>query len=167
VALALVGDPDLVFLDEPTTGFDPSARREAWNMIEGLKAMGKTVFLTTHYMDEAQNLSDRVAILRAGRIVALGPPDRLGAAGEQGATIIRLRSPDGATPETLGGELGEPLEVSGDELLIRTRDPQRVLFRLLAWADREHVELAGLDVRRPSLEDVFLELTAEPGGDGG
>src|SRR5205823_11822919 len=77
VGVALIGDPELVFLDEPTTGFDPAARREAWSMIEGLKALGKTVFLTTHYMDEAQHLADRVAILRAGRIVALGPPGEL------------------------------------------------------------------------------------------
>ena len=79
VGVALIGDPELVFLDEPTTGFDPAARREAWSMIEGLKALGKTVFLTTHYMDEAQHLADRVAILRAGTIVALGRPDELGA----------------------------------------------------------------------------------------
>src|SRR5438067_1123038 len=98
VAIAIVGDPDLIFLDEPTTGFDPSARREAWNMIEGLKGLGKTIFLTTHYMDEAQHLADRVAILAAGTIVARGRPDELGAA-TQRATVIRFRVPAGVGEE--------------------------------------------------------------------
>src|SRR2546430_11859526 len=100
VAVAIVGDPELIFLDEPTTGFDPSARRDAWNMIEGLKSLGKTIFLTTHYMDEAQHLADRVAILAAGQIVARGRPDELGSSAEQ-ATVIRFRAPDGVTIEQL------------------------------------------------------------------
>jgi ABC-2 type transport system ATP-binding protein len=140
VGVALIGDPELVFLDEPTTGFDPSARREAWSMIEGLKALGKTVFLTTHYMDEAQHLADRVAILRAGRIVALGRPDEI--------EIVRAEVDAGA-------------ELAGDLVTIRTPDPQTTLGRLLASADAHRARLDHLEVRRPDLEDIFLELMGE------
>ena len=167
VGVALIGDPDLIFLDEPTTGFDPSARREAWNMIEGLKALGKTVFLTTHYMDEAQHLSDRVAILRAGEIVAMGRLEELSGVAQAGATVIRTRLPDGVGPERVRGEIGRPLEVVGNEVSMRTTEPQRDLYRLLSWADREGVALAELDVRRPSLEDIFLELTRDGSAGGG
>ncbi len=167
VAVALIGDPDLIFLDEPTTGFDPSARRDAWNMIEGLTALGKTVFLTTHYMDEAQHLSDRVAILRAGEIVAHGRLDELGAAAEAGTTIIRVRLPDGVGPDRVAAEVGRPVEVAGSEASMRTTTPQRDLYRLLSWADRDGVALEELDVRRPSLEDIFLELTRDPADGGG
>jgi ABC-2 type transport system ATP-binding protein len=158
VAVALVGDPDLVFLDEPTTGFDPSARRDAWNMIEGLKALGKTIFLTTHYMDEAQHLADRVAILVKGRIVARGRPDELGSSIDQ-ATVIRWRPPAGVTLERMRSETGADLEMVGSEVSCHTADPQGTLYRLLSWADREHLSLDGLEVHRPSLEDIFLELT--------
>ncbi len=167
VAVALIGDPDLIFLDEPTTGFDPSARRDAWNMIEGLTALGKTVFLTTHYMDEAQHLSDRVAILRAGEIVAHGRLDELGAAAEAGTTIIRVRLPAGVGPDRVAAEVGRPVEVAGSEASMHTTTPQRDLYRLLSWADRDGVALEELDVRRPSLEDIFLELTRDPGDGGG
>jgi len=164
LALALIGDPELIFLDEPTTGFDPSARREAWNMIEGLKSLGKTIFLTTHYMDEAQHLADRVAILAAGKIVARGRPEELGGATEQ-AAVIRFRVPEGVTLEQLRSAAQAPVEIAGSEASIQSEDPQEVLYRLLAWAQREGHKLEALEVQRPSLEDVFLQLTggtAEP-----
>jgi ABC-2 type transport system ATP-binding protein len=158
VAVAIVGDPELIFLDEPTTGFDPSARRDAWNMIEGLKSLGKTIFLTTHYMDEAQHLADRVAILAAGKIVARGRPDELGGASEQ-AAVIRFRVPGGVTPDQLRSAAQVPVEVAGGEASIQSEDPQQVLYRLLSWAEREGRRLEALEVSRPSLEDVFLQLT--------
>ncbi len=156
VAIALIGDPDLVFLDEPTTGFDPSARRDAWNMIEGLKDLGKTIFLTTHYMEEAQNLADRVAILAQGRIVASGSPDEVGGGD---VTVVRFRLPEGIEAGELGSAAGAEVQVEGNHATIRTAQPQRTLFRLTGWAEQAGVRLADLEVRRPSLEDVFLELT--------
>jgi ABC-2 type transport system ATP-binding protein len=161
VAVALIGNPDLVFLDEPTTGFDPSARREFWNVIQGLADLGTTVFLTTHYMDEAQHLAGRVAILREGRIVAQGLPEELGG----GQTVVRFRMPDGRTPDALAAAAEAPVSASGNEASFATPDPQRALTRLLGWAEREGVALEGLDVHRPSLEDVFLELTKAEAGD--
>jgi ABC-2 type transport system ATP-binding protein len=158
VAVAIVGDPELIFLDEPTTGFDPGARREAWNMIEGLKSLGKTIFLTTHYMDEAQHLADRVAILAAGKIVARGRPEELGGATEQ-ATVIRFRVPDGVTLEQLRSAAQAAVEIAGSEASIQSEDPQAALYRLLAWAAGEGHKLEALEVQRPSLEDVFLQLT--------
>ena len=140
VGMALVGDPELLFLDEPTTGFDPSARRQAWDVIAGLRDLGKTVFLTTHYMDEAQRLADRVTIIAAGQIVARGTPADLGnrAGGE---TTIRYR-------------------VDGREVSLRTTEPVKALNELTGKALAEGEELEGLEVTRPSLEDVYLELTA-------
>jgi ABC-2 type transport system ATP-binding protein len=162
VAVAIVGDPELLFLDEPTTGFDPSARREAWSMIEGLRALGTTIMLTTHYMDEAQHLSDRVAIIAQGRIVAEGRPDELG--GSQRTATIRFELPDGVDPAAVEAELGEPLERAGALLSLATERPQQVLYRLTGWAEREGVELEGLVVERPTLEDVFLALTGAGAG---
>lgn len=161
VAVGMIGDPELIFLDEPTTGFDPSARHEAWNMIESLKQLGKTVFLTTHYMDEAEHLADRVAILRRGEIVAQGAPDDLGA--RLGAvTEIRFGLSVGGIPaEELEGVLGEKLSVAGNSVTVATTDSQRVLRDLIGWADARAVRLVGLEVRRPTLEDVFLQLTGE------
>ena len=159
VAVALIGDPDLVFLDEPTTGFDPTARRDAWNMIEGLKSLGKTVFLTTHYMDEAQHLADRVVIIARGQIVAEGKPDELGAAGRAGATVVRFRLPQGHEPEQIAAEVDARIDVSGGIASFEAAHPQRALYRLTGWAEREGIELEDIDVRRPSLEDVFLQLT--------
>jgi ABC-2 type transport system ATP-binding protein len=158
VAVGLIGDPDLIFLDEPTTGFDPAARRDAWNMIEGLKSLGKTVFLTTHYMEEAQHLSDHVAILRAGEIVAFGSPDSLGG-GDGGTTVVRFRLPAGVSAEEIGSAVGAATDVSGSQISFRTEQAQTALSRLLAFAEQRRLELADLEVRRPSLEDVFLELT--------
>jgi ABC-2 type transport system ATP-binding protein len=158
VGVALIGDPDLVFLDEPTTGFDPSARRSAWSMIQGLRALGKTLFLTTHYMEEAQHLSDRVAILREGQIVAIGKPAELATAGAT-RTAITFQLPDGIGLEALRANMSTPLEVVGGVVSLRTDNAQRALYELTAWAEREGIELVGLQARRPTLEDVFLELT--------
>jgi ABC-2 type transport system ATP-binding protein len=160
VGVALIGDPDLVFLDEPTTGFDPSARRSAWNMIEGLRALGKTLFLTTHYMEEAQHLSDRVAILRDGRIVAIGRPAELATAGAA-STAISFQLPDGVGVETVRANVSAPIETVGGVVSLRTEHAQRALYELTSWAEREGIELIGLQARRPTLEDVFLELTGD------
>lgn len=159
VALALVNDPDLIFLDEPTTGFDPAARREAWSMIEGLADLGKTILLTTHYMDEAEHLSDRVAILHRGRIVAEGPPSGLGSAL---AATIRFRPPAGIAVGDVSAGAGHPAAAEDGEVVLRaSRDEvQAVLTRLLAWAAGRGVALDGLAVSRPSLEDTFLAITA-------
>jgi ABC-2 type transport system ATP-binding protein len=154
VAIGLAGNPDLLFLDEPTTGFDPSARRGAWDMIRNLQSLGKTIFLTTHYMDEAQTLAGRVGIIVSGRIVALGTPDTLTRTGAL-ATSISFRLPPGtsAPPAALGAtEAGSRYELTPDR-------PMHVLHELTGWAIREGVELEDLRVSRPSLEDVYLELT--------
>jgi ABC-2 type transport system ATP-binding protein len=160
VAVALIGDPQLLFLDEPTTGFDPSARRGAWNMVERLKELGKTIFLTTHYMDEAQHLSDRVAILRDGAIVAIGPPSELVARGSP-ETVVSFRLLNGTPIAGIRANVDAPLETSGGVISLRARNPQRTLYELTSWAEREHVELVGLEANRPRLEDVFLELTGD------
>jgi ABC-2 type transport system ATP-binding protein len=160
VGVALIGDPQLLFLDEPTTGFDPSARRGAWNMVERLKALGKTIFLTTHYMDEAQHLSDRVAILRDGAIVAIGPPSELAARGSP-ETVVSFRLPNGTPIADIRANVDAPLETSGGVISLRARNPQRTLYELTSWAERERVELIGLQASRPGLEDVFLELTGD------
>jgi ABC-2 type transport system ATP-binding protein len=158
VAIALIGDPELIFLDEPTTGFDPTARREAWQTIEGLKNIGKTIVLTTHYMEEAQYLSDRVAIIRAGEIVVEGKPDEL-AAGETIRTIVSFVVPAGVDAATIASEAEAPARADGRRIELETDDAQRTLFRLMTWAERDGVALDEIEVRRPTLEDVFLELT--------
>jgi ABC-2 type transport system ATP-binding protein len=140
LGVALVGDPDLVFLDEPTTGFDPAARRAAWQMIRSLRSLGKTILLTTHYLDEAEQLADRVAVLREGVIVREGTPGELTSGTEE--TEIRYRR-------------------DGHEVVLRTAEPTRVLNELTAEALAEGRELEGLSVRRPTLEDIYLLLTAE------
>jgi ABC-2 type transport system ATP-binding protein len=158
VAIALIGDPDLIFLDEPTTGFDPTARREAWQTIAGLKDIGKTIVLTTHYMEEAQHLSDRVAIIRSGEIVAEGRPQEL-VAGETIRTVISFVAPSGIEVATVVAEVSAPTRREGSRIEVETDDAQRTLFRLMTWAERDGVELDEIEVRRPTLEDVFLELT--------
>ena len=157
VAVGLIGDPDLLFLDEPTTGFDPSARHQAWEVVAGLRDLGKTIFLTTHYMDEAQRLADRVAIISGGRIVAEGRPDELGDRGSRPATISFTLAGAGDLP-ALGVDA-----VRDDDGAVRisTHEPVAVLNRLTGWALERDVELDGLDVRRPSLEDIYLELAGE------
>jgi ABC-2 type transport system ATP-binding protein len=161
VALGLIGDPELLFLDEPTTGFDPQARRDAWTMIEGLRERGTTIFLTTHYMDEAQHLADRLVILRAGEVVAAGTAAELtNRVGD--VTVIRFKLPPGTTAQAVGEAAGAPTEVSGTEVSVSTNDPQPTLLRILEWAERERLVLGSLEVNRPSLDDVFLELTGDP-----
>jgi ABC-2 type transport system ATP-binding protein len=157
VAIGLAGDPELLFLDEPTTGFDPSARRNAWQMIKNLQALGKTVFLTTHYMDEAQYLADRVAIIARGEIVAEGPPEALTAA--EGGIIVTFRLPSGA-PE-LPEQLHADATVLNGVVRLTPAEPMRVLHELTGWALKQGIELEQLSVFRPSLEDVYLQLTAE------
>ncbi len=160
VAVGIIGDPELIFLDEPTTGFDPSARRDAWNMIEGLRQLGKTIFLTTHYMDEAEHLADRVAILRSGEIVAQGTTSELGA-GTAAKTVIRFRVPDGTGASDLEGLLGAPVSLSGDVATAEVDQPQAPLHRLTGWAEERGIVLEGLEATRPRLEDIFLELTGD------
>ena len=140
LALALVGDPELIFLDEPTTGFDPAARRQAWETIRGLRELGRSILLTTHYMEEAQALADRLGILRDGRIVATGSPRELLSSAE--GVEIRYRR-------------------NGEELVISTDEPTRVLHELTSEALAEGIELEDIEVRRRSLEDLYLELTRE------
>jgi ABC-2 type transport system ATP-binding protein len=156
VAVALAGDPDLLFLDEPTTGFDPGARRNAWQVVKNLSDLGKTILLTTHYMDEAQFLADRVAVIAGGLIVAEGPPSTL-AGRESAATRIRFRVLDGAQPPPIEGV--EASSVTDGVVELRTEDPTRALHRLTSWALERGMKLDGLEVGRPSLEDVYLELT--------
>ncbi|MGH2728929.1 MAG: ABC transporter ATP-binding protein, partial [Actinomycetota bacterium] len=158
VAIGLAGNPDLLFLDEPTTGFDPAARRGAWEMVKGLKELGKTILLTTHYMDEATALADRVAIITAGRIVAEGPPAELTGRDDR-ATIIRFRLPPKAP--ALPRALKAKATVSAAGFELRTDEPTTVLNELTTWAIAKGLTLDGLEVARPSLEDVYLELTRE------
>ncbi len=160
LALALVGDPDLIFLDEPTTGFDPAARRKSWELVEGLTDLGKTVLLTTHYLDEAQHLADRIVVLAGGRIVAEGTPEALG--GARPVTTIQFDIADrGGLPH-----LGDGPEAVGDRVIYRTTDPTADLYTLTGWARGRGVDLAGLEVTRPSLEDVYLDIVAEVEGAG-
>jgi ABC-2 type transport system ATP-binding protein len=140
LGLALVGDPELIFLDEPTTGFDPHARRQAWETLRSLRSLGKTIVLTTHYLDEAERLADRVAVLRRGEIVAVGPPAQL--IGGVPATEIRYRE-------------------NGREVILETDRPTQTLHDLTAKALADNRELEGLVVTRPTLEEVYLQLTDE------
>jgi ABC-2 type transport system ATP-binding protein len=159
VALALIGDPELIFLDEPTTGFDPSARRAAWEVIAGLRGLGKTIFLTTHYMDEAEYLADRIAVISAGRIVAEGTPRTLGGR-EHMTSTIRFTLPAGVTVRDLPGGL-RPLAEQGrdDSTVVRSESPLVHVQMLADWALGRGWDLPDLDVHRPTLEDVYLSLT--------
>jgi ABC-2 type transport system ATP-binding protein len=159
VALALIGDPELIFLDEPTTGFDPSARHMAWNVISGLRDLGKTVFLTTHFMDEAEALADRIVILAAGRIVASGTPQTIGGR-DGGATVISFTMPRGMPAEQLPPLPVQPEQHAHGRVEMRVPDPVPVLHALTEWAMARGVPLADLSVHRPSLEDIYLRLTA-------
>jgi ABC-2 type transport system ATP-binding protein len=165
VALGIVGNPDLLFLDEPTTGFDPQARREAWNMIQGLRDLGTTILLTTHYMDEAQHLADRLTILRDGVVVAQGTAAQL-TQQSGGGTVIRFVAPPGVGADQLQQASGVAPELAGNRVTLRTERPQHVLYRLTSWAEDAHVELDGLEVTRPTLDDVFVELTGDMAGSG-
>jgi len=154
VAIALAGDPEVLFLDEPTTGFDPSARHEAWDVVKSLAALGKTVLLTTHYMDEAQHLADRVAVISEGRIVAEGAPATLAGRDSARATVS-FALPDGVLPPP---ELGLRRALDGS-LEFAPEDLTGALHRLTGWALEQSVSLDSLRVLRPSLEDVYLQLT--------
>ena len=156
VAIALAGDPDLLFLDEPTTGFDPSARREAWQVVKNLASLGKTVLLTTHYMDEAQYLADRVAVIAAGRIVAEGTPAAI-AGRDTIRPRLRYRPPAGATPPA---ELTGPPDTDG-WIEVVPEDLTTALHQLTGWAIEHGVDLDDLQILRPSLEEVYLQLTGD------
>jgi ABC-2 type transport system ATP-binding protein len=156
VALALIGDPDLIFLDEPTTGFDPAARRASWEVISGLRALGTTILLTTHYMEEAERLADRIAVMRDGVIVATGTPATLGGRNRATGTIA-FTLPDGVELDELAP--GASLE-DGHRVVMRSSAPMADLHELTGRALALGLELADIEVRRPTLEDVYLELTA-------
>jgi ABC-2 type transport system ATP-binding protein len=154
LALGLVGDPDLVFLDEPTTGFDPSARRQAWSIVENLASLGKTILLTTHYMDEAQHLADRIAVISAGSIVAEGTPENLGGRQQADATV-KFTLPAGTSASDLPIQ---PVSALDGRVVFSTHEPTRLLNELTSWAIEQGVELESLAVERPTLEDVYLQL---------
>jgi len=158
LALGICGDPELVFLDEPTTGFDPAARRQSWELIEGLRSLGKTILLTTHYMDEAQHLADRVVVIARGRIIAEGAPETLGR-GE--ASLVSFRLPAGLDADDMPLPAEADVELRGAAVQFRTSAPTRDLAPLLSWAAVRGAELEALTVTRPSLEDVYLQLTRE------
>ena len=165
VAVGLAGNPELLFLDEPTTGFDPSARRGAWDMVKNLQELGKTILLTTHYMEEAEYLADRVGIMVEGRVVVEGSPQEI--AGVNTSTLIRFRLNENASalPDDLGAQAGNGVEVYE----IRTTTPTTTLHQLTSWATEQGIELQGLTVSRRSLEDTFLDVTrgyADNGGNG-
>ena len=156
LALGIVGDPDLLFMDEPTTGFDPSARRQAWSIIENLTSLGKTVLLTTHYMDEAQYLADRVAVMSEGVIVAEGTPESLGGR-ETAATVISFTVEGGLD----GLPADDAAASENGRVTVRTSTPTRSVHDITGWALNRGIELVDLTITRPSLEDVYLELTGE------
>jgi ABC-2 type transport system ATP-binding protein len=163
VAVALAGDPQVLFLDEPTTGFDPGAKRNAWDVIKGLADLGKTIFLTSHSMDEVQFLADRVVIIASGEIVAEGTPETL-AGRSNAAAVIRFQIADmSRLPESLRSQA----RPAGDFVELEAKDPTRMLYDLTSWAVQSNVSLDGLEVTRPSLEDVYLEITKEAGATGG
>ncbi|HZT15620.1 MAG TPA: ABC transporter ATP-binding protein [Gaiellaceae bacterium] len=164
VALALIGDPELIFLDEPTTGFDPSARRAAWDVVSGLRDLGKTVFLTTHYMEEAEHLADRIAVIAGGEIVAEGTPQTLGGRDRLAATIT-FTAPRGVHAADLPAPLRTlAAPTSNGTIALRTEAPLRHVRDLADWAAALGADLPDLDVRRPTLEDVYLALTDERKG---
>jgi ABC-2 type transport system ATP-binding protein len=161
VALALIGDPELIFLDEPTTGFDPSARHAAWDVIGGLRDLGKTIFLTTHYMDEAERLADRIAVIAHGDIVAAGTAETLGGRGRQ-PSLIRFKLPD----DMALSDLPEALLSAGASAVngvveVSAASPLPVVGALAAWAAERGLDLPDLVVSRPTLEEVYLTLTEE------
>jgi ABC-2 type transport system ATP-binding protein len=161
VALALIGDPELVFLDEPTTGFDPAARQSAWEVIAGLRDLGKTIFLTTHYMEEAERLADRIAVIAAGRIVAEGTAATLGGRDAE-ASVIRFTLPSGLSAADLPPAMAAVATGSpGDKVEARVTSPLPLLGGLAAWAKARNVDLPDLQVLRPTLEDIYLQLTRE------
>jgi ABC-2 type transport system ATP-binding protein len=161
VALALIGDPELIFLDEPTTGFDPSARRAAWEVIAGLRDLGKTVFLTTHYMEEAERLADRIAVIAAGELVAQGTPQTLGDR-QLSSTRITFAAASGTAAGDLPAALAARAEEAPDgRIALPSSSVAADLHALSGWALERGLELDELEVRRPTLEDVYLDLTTD------
>ena len=159
VALALIGDPELLFLDEPTTGFDPSARRSAWQVIAGLRDLGKTIFLTTHYMEEAEYLADRIAVIAKGKIVATGTASSIGERAKKDATVRFTLPPglnDGDLPPAVRSALAGP---PNGKVEARSSSPLMLVGELAGWASAHHIDLPDLEVSRPSLEDIYLDLT--------
>jgi ABC-2 type transport system ATP-binding protein len=166
VALALIGDPELIFLDEPTTGFDPAARRDAWKMLDGLRELGKTIFLTTHYMEEAERLADRIAVIAGGRIIDEGTPATIGHRDIAASEILFLLPQgvgDWELPDDLRALAQQPKRHDG-RIELHSAAPLADLGRLGSWADGRGIEVSELEVRRPTLEDVYLRLTAEAAG---
>ncbi len=160
LALGIVGDPDLIFLDEPTTGFDPSARRRSWELVDSLRSLGKTILLTTHYVDEAQNLADRVVVLADGAIVAEGSPESLGGR-DVAEAVISFRLPPGVSLADLPDGLPSLPRLRDNQVTLRTLTPTNSLNVLTGWAIGRGEELEALTVTRPSLEDVYLQLTGD------
>jgi ABC-2 type transport system ATP-binding protein len=160
LAMGIIGSPDLLFLDEPTTGFDPAARRQAWELIRQLSAGGTTVLLTTHYLDEAEHLADRVGVMVAGALVAEGTPEEL--IGRTGTTRIRFELPAGTDGADVDRLVSAPVVVDDGHVEFTTLAPTADLHAVTAWALERGVELMALSVARPSLEDVFLSLGAAP-----
>jgi ABC-2 type transport system ATP-binding protein len=161
LALGMIGDPELLFLDEPTTGFDPSARRDAWQLVRDLRDAGTTILLTTHYMEEAQALANRVAVIMGGRIVSEGTPATLGGR-DTAQTQIRFAMPADCSV----GDLPVAVRLDGTYAVVETAEPTSVLHQLTDWALRRGSELHGLTVERPSLEDVYLRLTGHSTSEG-
>lgn len=161
LALGIVGNPEMIFLDEPTTGFDPSARRNAWEVVDGLRDLGATILLTTHYLDEAEHLADSVVIIDHGRVVASGTPAQLTARAGAG-TVISFRLPSDVTTVDLPG-VGTERRVAGNLVEVRTASPTADVATLAAWAVARGQELKDLTLTRPSLEDVYLDLVDDAG----
>jgi ABC-2 type transport system ATP-binding protein len=165
LALGLIGDPELLYLDEPTTGFDPSARRQAWDVVAGLCDIGKTVVLTTHYMEEAYRLADRVAVVAGGRLVALGTPDELAARTAAGRSVLSFLLPAGVGSADLPSLDGE-VEVADERVVVRSASLTEDLHTVTGWATTRGVELDGLQLQRGSFEDTYLELIGAGDGRG-
>ena len=158
VGLAIVGDPEVIFLDEPTTGFDPAARRASWSMIRALAGLGKTVLLTTHFMDEAQALADRIAVVAGGRIIAEGTPETLGGRDRQ-HTVVETTLPDHVERHQLPDFGAAAVELRDRTLRIEAADGVRATHTLTGWALSAGITLGRLNVSQPSLEDIYLTLT--------
>jgi ABC-2 type transport system ATP-binding protein len=160
VALALIGDPELIFLDEPTTGFDPAARKQTWEVIAGLRDLGKTIFLTTHYMEEAERLADWIAVINAGQIVAEGTVESLGGRDSQ-SSVVSFTLPSGLSAADLPAGAGVAADRPSGKVEIHTGSPLPLLGTLAVWAQGRGMDLPDLQVVRPSLEDIYLQLTKE------